>query len=108
MSNKEKIHILESFGEKSDAHHIPFKDVPFRKILTSRHVYIVCFAGFGNSIILYAQLTGHPKYLSSVFGVSKAMASYLSIIPFMSNFLFQILYPLIFDYSRFSHRISKT
>lgn len=107
MNESEKVYIRGSNGGK-DTHCISLKKVPFCSILTSYQVWIACMAQFGTSVILFAQLTGHPKYLSSVFGLTKAMASYLSIIPFISNFIFQLAYPFIFDFNRYSHLMTKT
>ncbi|KAF0993191.1 hypothetical protein HZS_5573 [Henneguya salminicola] len=108
MSQQEKTYICGAENSTSYSHKMALKEIPFTSILLCPHVGIICLATFGGNLILYAQLTGHPKYLSSVFGISKSMASYLSIIPFMCNFTFQIIYPFLFDYNRLSKWISKT
>ncbi|KAF0990964.1 hypothetical protein HZS_6173 [Henneguya salminicola] len=67
------------------------RDIPFKSLLTSYAVLITSLAHLANNFILYMFLTNHPKYLKTVYHVSSRQATLMTNIPFIVNFLFQML-----------------
>ncbi|KII69952.1 Vesicular glutamate transporter 2 [Thelohanellus kitauei] len=91
ISEEEKEYIITSLYPKGIPKKAIFKDIPFRRMFTNRYIYIICVAHVANNFILYAFLTNHAKYLNYYFKIAPSIASVLSIIPFVTNTVFQLV-----------------
>ncbi|KII60942.1 Vesicular glutamate transporter 1 [Thelohanellus kitauei] len=91
INEEELEYIITSLYPRGIPEKPTIKDIPFRRMFSCRYTYIVCIAHMSNNFILYAFLTNHAKYLNYYFKIAPSMASVLSIIPFATNTVFQLI-----------------
>ncbi|KAF1742791.1 hypothetical protein MXB_3254, partial [Myxobolus squamalis] len=95
MSREEERYISTSIYPNGKPAAKTISNIPFRSILTSPHLYILLIAHFGKLFILYMNLFGLVKYLYAYYDISRSMAGNLAVIPFLADFIFQLIYPKV-------------
>ncbi|KII65646.1 putative inorganic phosphate cotransporter [Thelohanellus kitauei] len=95
MSKNEQIFINESIYPNGKPPKNTIMSVPFKSIFNSRHFYVFTICHFGKLCILYMNLFGIVKYFYKYYTLSPRMAGNLAVVPFVADFIFQLMYPQI-------------
>lgn len=106
ISEEEKKYIMSSQKPHHQIH--SFREVPWKKILTSKAFYPLVVTHFCNNFILYSYLTGSTKYFKNYLHISVMTASYYSMIPFIGNFIISIISPIVTDKIKNKNIVSLT
>ncbi|KAF1741865.1 hypothetical protein MXB_5593 [Myxobolus squamalis] len=94
MSDEEKNYVVKSVYPNGKPPKKTISNIPFSRIFRSPHLYILSCAHFGKSFILYMNLFGIVKFLFAYYDLTRPMAANLAVIPFLVDFIFQLIYPI--------------
>ncbi|OUC48087.1 transporter, major facilitator family protein [Trichinella nativa] len=101
ISNAEKNFIVNSLKvEGGSGKSLAFKDVPWRKILTSAPIWAGFVSHFTYNWSLYVLLTGLPLYFKSVLGFDLKSNGVLSSLPYLIQAIIQSIAGQVADMMR--------
>ncbi|KRY73799.1 Sialin, partial [Trichinella pseudospiralis] len=101
ISNAEKNYIVNSLKvEGGSGKSLAFKDVPWRKILTSAPIWAGFVSHFTYNWSLYVLLTGLPLYFKSVLGFDLKSNGALSSLPYLIQAIIQSIAGQVADMMR--------
>lgn len=107
---KERHYILESLGSsviRSDNDSVE-RQVPWRKILTSRAVWMNGIAQWGGIWGLFTMITQAPTYFRFIHGWGIEMVGILSGLPHLLRIGFSIVFSHYGDYLLTTNKMSRT